>query len=87
MIASNAEKLYANDPEISKYYYQRYRLFSRLDQGIIMDREGWFSVTPEAIAEHIADRVVRNNVSVVVDAFTGVGGNAIQFALRGAHGI
>lgn len=52
-----------------------------------MDREGWFSVTPEAIAEHIADRVVRNNVSVVVDAFTGVGGNAIQFALRGAHGI
>ncbi|CAB02307.2 Trimethylguanosine synthase [Caenorhabditis elegans] len=87
LIASNAEKLYANDPEISKYYYQRYRLFSRLDQGIIMDREGWFSVTPEAIAEHIADRVVRNNVSVVVDAFTGVGGNAIQFALRGAHVI
>ncbi|EGT37990.1 hypothetical protein CAEBREN_31250 [Caenorhabditis brenneri] len=87
LVASNAEKLYANDPEISKYYYQRYRLFSRLDEGIIMDREGWFSVTPEAIAEHIADRVVRNNVSVVVDAFTGVGGNAIQFALRGAHVI
>ncbi|KAF1770682.1 hypothetical protein GCK72_002503 [Caenorhabditis remanei] len=87
LIASNAEKLYANDPEISKYYYQRYRLFSRLDEGIIMDREGWFSVTPEAIAEHIADRVVRHNVSVVVDAFTGVGGNAIQFALRGAHVI
>uniref|UniRef100_A0A1I7UYB6 Trimethylguanosine synthase n=1 Tax=Caenorhabditis tropicalis TaxID=1561998 RepID=A0A1I7UYB6_9PELO len=87
LIASNAEKLYANDPEISKYYWQRYRLFSRLDEGIIMDREGWFSVTPEAIAEHIADRVVRHNVSVVVDAFTGVGGNAIQFALRGAHVI
>ncbi|CAI2320921.1 unnamed protein product [Caenorhabditis sp. 36 PRJEB53466] len=87
LIAANAKELYENDAEICKYYYQRYRLFSRLDEGILMDREGWFSVTPEAIAEHIADRVVRNGVHVVVDAFTGVGGNAIQFALKGAHVI
>uniref|UniRef100_A0A8R1I0W7 Trimethylguanosine synthase n=2 Tax=Caenorhabditis japonica TaxID=281687 RepID=A0A8R1I0W7_CAEJA len=87
LIASKAGKLYSDDPEIRKYYHQRYRLFSKLDEGIIMDREGWFSVTPEAIAEHIADRVVRHNISVVVDAFTGVGGNAIQFALKEAHVI
>jgi len=29
-----------NDPELSKYWWQRYRLFSRFDQGIMIDR-GW----------------------------------------------
>ncbi|CAB3407868.1 unnamed protein product [Caenorhabditis bovis] len=87
LIASRAREFYANDPQIRKYLNQKYRLFSRLDEGIIMDREGWFSVTPEKIAEHIADRMVRDGRSLIVDAFTGVGGNAIQFALRGAYVI
>ena len=39
--------------------------------------EGWFSVTPEKIAEHIAERC---RCDLIVDAFCGVGGNAIQFA-------
>lgn len=39
--------------------------------------EGWFSVTPESIARHIA---VRCSCGVIIDAFCGVGGNAIQFA-------
>ncbi|KFV20563.1 Trimethylguanosine synthase, partial [Tauraco erythrolophus] len=70
------------DPELVKYWAQRYRLFSRFDEGIKLDREGWFSVTPEKIAEHIAVRVSQSfNCDVVVDAFCGVGGNAIQFAL------
>uniref|UniRef100_A0A8D0GQB6 Trimethylguanosine synthase n=1 Tax=Sphenodon punctatus TaxID=8508 RepID=A0A8D0GQB6_SPHPU len=44
--------------------------------------EGWFSVTPEKIAEHIAHRVGHSfNCDIIVDAFCGVGGNAIQFAL------
>ncbi|KAK3090023.1 hypothetical protein FSP39_008599 [Pinctada imbricata] len=67
----------AEDSELRKYWAQRYRLFSRFDEGIKLDREGWFSVTPEKIAEHIADRC---RCDVVVDAFCGVGGNAIQFA-------
>jgi len=25
-------------------------LFSRYDEGVLMDREGWFSVTPEVLA-------------------------------------
>ncbi|KJH42672.1 RNA cap guanine-N2 methyltransferase [Dictyocaulus viviparus] len=73
--------------EIIKYWYQRYRLFSKLDDGVVMDREGWFSVTPERIAEHIADRIVRHPNMLIVDAFTGVGGNAIQLALKGARVI
>eukprot|EP00123_Amoebidium_parasiticum_P013815 comp22167_c1_seq1/m.32516 comp22167_c1_seq1/g.32516 ORF comp22167_c1_seq1/g.32516 comp22167_c1_seq1/m.32516 type:complete len:672 (-) comp22167_c1_seq1:115-2130(-) len=61
----------------AKYWNQRYRLFSRFDEGIWMDKEGWYSVTPENIAIHIAQRC---RAGVVVDAFCGVGGNAIQFA-------
>ncbi|NXC96170.1 TGS1 synthase, partial [Certhia familiaris] len=72
----------AADPELVKYWAQRYRLFSRFDEGIKLDREGWFSVTPEKIAEHIAVRVNQSfNCDIIVDAFCGVGGNAIQFAL------
>ncbi|KAG8520688.1 Trimethylguanosine synthase, partial [Galemys pyrenaicus] len=71
-------------PELAKYWAQRYRLFSRFDDGIKLDREGWFSVTPEKIAEHIAGRVSQTfKCDIVVDAFCGVGGNTIQFALTG----
>lgn len=62
----------------NKYWGQRYRYFSRYDEGISMDKEGWYSVTPEAIAVHIAERVC---CDVVVDPFVGCGGNAVQFAL------
>lgn len=49
--------------------------------------EGWFSVTPEKIAEHIAGRVSQSfNCDIIVDAFCGVGGNTIQFALTGKRG-
>ncbi|XP_058131525.1 trimethylguanosine synthase isoform X2 [Dasypus novemcinctus] len=75
-------------PELAKYWAQRYRLFSRFDDGIKLDREGWFSVTPEKIAEHIAGRVSQSfKCDIVVDAFCGVGGNAIQFALAGKRVI
>uniref|UniRef100_A0A4X1SY52 Trimethylguanosine synthase n=2 Tax=Sus scrofa TaxID=9823 RepID=A0A4X1SY52_PIG len=75
-------------PELAKYWAQRYRLFSRFDDGIKLDREGWFSVTPEKIAEHIAGRVSQSfQCDIVVDAFCGVGGNTIQFALTGKRVI
>ncbi|KAJ1674213.1 Trimethylguanosine synthase [Spiromyces aspiralis] len=38
---------------------------------------GWYSVTAEVIAYHIAERL---QCDVIVDAFCGVGGNTIQFA-------
>ncbi|EOY14435.1 S-adenosyl-L-methionine-dependent methyltransferases superfamily protein, putative isoform 1 [Theobroma cacao] len=69
---------------IGKYWCQRYLLFSRFDDGIKMDEEGWFSVTPEPIARHHASRC---GSGIVVDSFTGVGGNAIQLAQRSAHVI
>lgn len=53
----------------------------------VLFTEGWFSVTPEKIAEHIALRVQDSfSAELIIDAFCGVGGNAIQFALTGKRG-
>lgn len=62
---------------LQKYYWQRERLFSRYSEGCLLDEEGWFSVTPEHIANQIAERC---RCEVIIDAFCGVGGNAIAFA-------
>lgn len=64
---------------IEKYWNQRYRLFSKYDEGIELDEESWFSVTPEVIARHIAERC---KCSIIVDGFCGAGGNSIQFAMK-----
>ncbi|KFD56356.1 hypothetical protein M513_02811 [Trichuris suis] len=70
------DKLYryswVNKGELRKYYLQRYHLFARYEEGVLMDE-----VTPEAIAVHIAKRCA---CDTIVDAFCGVGGNTIQFA-------
>ncbi|KAJ1935570.1 Trimethylguanosine synthase [Linderina macrospora] len=77
--------------KLRKYWDQRFDYFSRFDEGIQIDNEGWYSVTPEAIAEHTARRIAQlhNDHSskeegygriCVVDAFCGVGGNTIKFA-------
>lgn len=52
-------------------------LGNRFDEGIKLDRESWFSVTPEVVARHIAEKY---QYDVVLDAFCGAGGNTIQFA-------
>eukprot|EP00548_Thalassiothrix_antarctica_P018024 CAMPEP_0194194590 /NCGR_PEP_ID=MMETSP0154-20130528/75669_1 /TAXON_ID=1049557 /ORGANISM="Thalassiothrix antarctica, Strain L6-D1" /LENGTH=559 /DNA_ID=CAMNT_0038919035 /DNA_START=48 /DNA_END=1728 /DNA_ORIENTATION=+ len=64
-----------------KYWAQRKRFFSNFDEGIVLDKEGWYSVTPEAIAHHIASRLsAKKKDSVVLDAFCGCGGNSVAFA-------
>jgi len=71
------------------------RLFARFDRGIQLDAEGWYSVTPEIIADHVAKRVsslvdnsptfktkangTADNGVVILDGFCGCGGNAIAF--------
>lgn len=49
---SEAEDTYVDE----KYWDQRFRFFHKFDEGILLDRESWFSVTPEVIGKHIADR-------------------------------
>lgn len=40
--------------DLAKYWVQRRRLFRLFDHGIQLDESGWFSVTPEQIADHTA---------------------------------
>jgi trimethylguanosine synthase len=54
--------------------------------GLKLDEEGWYSVTPENIAVHIATKTIsllgERRPLRIVDAFCGVGGNTIQYALQ-----
>jgi trimethylguanosine synthase len=68
-----------------RYWHRRYSLFSLFDLGIQMDEESFYSVTPEVLAAHHADRC--KEFPVILDACCGVGGNTIQFALRSARVI
>ncbi|KAG6844818.1 hypothetical protein H0H87_003385 [Tephrocybe sp. NHM501043] len=65
--------------DLQKYFAQRERYFSRysVPPGCLLDEEGWYSVTPELVADQIAERC---RCDTILDAFCGVGGNAIAFA-------
>lgn len=86
----------------SRYWAQRFDIFSLYNQGIWTTDNSWFEVTPEAIAKFvlpvspptrtdrayskIAEHVtsaIPDNRSIIVDAFCGIGGNAIAFARSG----
>jgi trimethylguanosine synthase len=49
-----------HDPSVvhDKYWAQRRRLFKKFDEGIQLDAEGWYSVTPEVVADHVGSRFV-----------------------------
>jgi len=74
------EKICPFGESVQKYWNKRFEHFSRFDEGIKIDKEGLYSVTPEKIALEIADLV---KGETIVDAFGGVGGNAIAFARKG----
>lgn len=63
-------------PEMS-FWYQRYYYYEKFDEGIEMDYESWYSVTPEPIAKYIA---LFTKGKSVIDGFCGSGGNVIQFS-------
>ncbi|KAK4689426.1 trimethylguanosine synthase, partial [Tremellales sp. Uapishka_1] len=64
--------------DLRKYFHQRHFFFHNYTTlPILIDHTGWFSVTPQAIAERIAERC---RGDVVLDAFCGIGGNAIELA-------
>ncbi|KAF3935920.1 hypothetical protein ABW20_dc0107237 [Dactylellina cionopaga] len=70
--------------DLLNYWHQRYSLFSLWDEGIWITDEGFYSVTPESVAKKIARHILPPGLpkpKIIIDAFCGVGGNAIQFAL------
>jgi hypothetical protein len=79
-------------PDVSpKWWKRRYSLWSRFDEGVCMDAEGWWSVTPEGAAAAMAAACVEaadasdGGGCSIMDLFSGLGGNAISFAL--AQGV
>ncbi|KAJ7230700.1 S-adenosyl-L-methionine-dependent methyltransferase [Mycena pura] len=64
---------------LQKYFAQRTRFLSlySTSPGCLLDEEGWYSITPELIADRIAERC---RCATILDAFCGVGGNTIAFA-------
>lgn len=64
----------------SNYFNKREFLFSKFQEGIQIDTESLCTVTPEPIAKYIATRC--SKFPIILDAFAGVGGNSIQFALH-----
>lgn len=70
----------------AKYWDQRYRLFSKFDEGVELDQESWYSVTPESIADHISEKCLsralasKTRVATVLDCFSGCGGNTVSLA-------
>ncbi|KAI0430556.1 RNA cap guanine-N2 methyltransferase [Xylaria sp. FL1042] len=70
--------------DLQKYWQQRYTIFPLYDDGIYMTEDAWYGVTPEPVAIHLTyDFVgfISAEKRTVIDAFGGVGGNAISFAM------
>lgn len=75
---------------MKKFYKNRYYLFSKFDRGVKIDDESWYSITPETIAKHVANRVAEvygDQNANVMDGFCGVGGNLIQFARKSRFSV
>jgi trimethylguanosine synthase len=68
--------------QCKKYWRQRYDLFSRFDEGVYMNAELWYSVTPEIVAIFISKFIhaCDPEVKTILDVFCGGGGNTIQMA-------
>jgi hypothetical protein len=64
--------------DVERYWLARYSLMSKWSQGVKLDRTSLFSITPEVIAKHHAQML--GPCAVVLDAFCGSGGNAVQLA-------
>lgn len=68
------------DKELKKFHKHRYYLFSKYDRGIKIDEESWYSITPENVSKHVANKVTAifgEGQTNAMDGFSGVGGNLI----------
>jgi hypothetical protein len=47
---------YSLCPSVEKYFGRRFQLLSKFNHGAVLDEESWFSITPEGIAAHVANK-------------------------------
>ena len=67
---------YSKISPLYSHYANRYNLFEKFDDGIQLDDESLYSITPKCISEHIALHC--QNMQTVADFCSGVGGNSIR---------
>ncbi|CAK69896.1 unnamed protein product (macronuclear) [Paramecium tetraurelia] len=59
---------------IQKFYRKRFFLFKKFNEGIQLDEESWYSVIPEEMSIHIANKLKTSSPgSDVIDGFCGSG--------------
>ncbi|KAK7203935.1 RNA cap guanine-N2 methyltransferase-domain-containing protein [Myxozyma melibiosi] len=66
-----------------KYWRKRNQIFSKFNEGVWINEQGWYSVTPEDVAINIATHVTKHTPAsplTILDGFAGTGANAIHFA-------
>ena len=71
---------FPKEEKSNSYYVQRYYFFSLFDNGIQMDKESWYSVTPEEISDYISSIIPDSLNCSILDGFCGCGGNIISFS-------
>ncbi|KAM7195130.1 putative rna cap guanine-n2 methyltransferase [Naviculisporaceae sp. PSN 640] len=75
------ENVHEVPQHIRKYWQQRYSIFEYYDEGIQLTDDAWFGVTPEPVANQIAqDLSTKTSKTTLIDLFGGAGGNVIAFA-------
>ena len=74
------EEAEKKEEKANSYYVQRYYFFSLFDKGVQMDKESWYSVTPEEISDYISSIIPDSLSSSILDGFCGCGGNIISFS-------
>ncbi|KAG4443699.1 hypothetical protein IFR05_000788 [Cadophora sp. M221] len=70
--------------DIQKYWQQRFSIWSLYNEGIYMTDDAWFGVTPEPVANKVAEdfaALIPETKTILIDMFAGAGGNVIAFAL------
>lgn len=55
-VEAETEACTVGSVDITRYWWRRNSLFSKYENGILLDDEGWYSVTPEVVASHIAKK-------------------------------
>lgn len=46
---------------LNSYWAQRYKIFSRYDEGVWLTDDAWFGVTPEPVAKYVGFLRTRTN--------------------------
>ena len=86
------DRTISSDASIRKYHPSIRMLSSLVSKGLMLDRESWYSVTPESVSRVVVKRVERAKTltlttsRTILCAYCGIGGDALVF-LRSGYNV